>query len=525
MALFLKKRDRKVLPRWRSSRVTLTTGELGSLRAPNGRAPIEDSFFEAKKDEWHDNKSVPLATDLVGSAFVLAREDEAVEAARFIMSNSRNASGVAKDLAHRVLHRAAPRSSPGTLIVGLEEQDIRRRVHSLRVRLQNEPRDAFLWVDLALQWTLLDEREKAGKAMRRALSLAPDDRLVLRGAARLYVHVGEHGRAHSTVRDAGNVRKDPWLLAAEIATAGLAARESRLIKTGLRLLDDFSLAPMHVTELSSALATVEFSHGNHRASRKLFRFALRSPNENSLAQARWAAKGLGGLDVEDNELRVPLAFEADAILAFQRGEMEKALHQAKAWLYDQPFSVVPAQLACFLASVAFDDHRESLKIIELSERSNPDNTQLRYSKIFALASLNMTDEAQAELDRTARAPGDVTEQILALADRGLIQYRRGLATSGREFYRQAMEMAEGKALEKVRAMAAIYYAREEALSGSPDARRVLELAHRQAEGVSDPGVKIAFQSLRKLEEKLLGNEDPITVPTGPRREALPPKSD
>jgi len=63
----------------------------------------------------------------------------------------------------------------------------------------------------------------------------------------------------------------------------------------------------------------------------------------------------------------------------------------------------------------------------------------------------------------------------------LIYYRRGKSELGKEFYRQALAKAEGKAFESMRAMAAIYFAREEILAGSPNSSTILELAHREAE--------------------------------------------
>jgi tetratricopeptide (TPR) repeat protein len=500
LSAILKERDRKVIPRWRDSQVTLITGELGSVGAPPELQPRDDAFFDTKKREWKNKQSVPLATDLVGSAFVLGREPEAVEAARFIISNGKNASLIAKDLAMKVLHPGMSKHSPGIHIDRPDNNNIRRKVHDLRVRSTKEPRNALLWVDLALQYTLLDEREKAKKAMRLGLYLAPRNRLVLRAAARLYVHLGNYDFANYIVRNAETVGRDPWVVATEIVTATIAGRNSRLIKTGLKLLDDFSRAPMHVSELASALATLEFSHGNHKGSRKLFRRALDSPNENSLAQARWAAEKLG-LDIEDSH-KVPLAFEADAMQSYQQWDMKKAFHQAKAWLYDQPFSIQPADFACFLSSVALEEYQETVSLAELSERSNPGNLDLSYHKIFALGSLNLVDEAQVELEKAKKGSSDTRHQILALANQGLIHYRRGAPDLGRGFYRQALLKAEGKAFERMRAMAAIYYAREELLARAPNSNLVLELAHQEADGISGGGVEVALERLCELVKEL-----------------------
>jgi tetratricopeptide (TPR) repeat protein len=179
----------------------------------------------------------------------------------------------------------------------------------------------------------------------------------------------------------------------------------------------------------------------------------------------------------------------------------KAFHDGLAWLYDQPFSIQPANFTCFLATTALDMYKEALDIIELSERTNPNNIMLAYHKIFALASLNRVEEAQKALDSISKRESTTRHEVICLADQGLILYRRGQRLLGREFYRKALEKAEGNEYEALRALAAIYYAREEIIAHSPDVGVVRELAHEESRDIVNIDVQIALEHLRRIEEK------------------------
>jgi hypothetical protein len=63
--------------------------------------------------------------------------------------------------------------------------------------------------------------------MMTALQLAPQNRHVLRSAARLFLHVGDPECAHDLVARNDATKNDPWLIAAEIAIAYLLIAPSR----------------------------------------------------------------------------------------------------------------------------------------------------------------------------------------------------------------------------------------------------------------------------------------------------------
>jgi len=82
-------------------------------------------------------------------------------------------------------------------VASVEEN--KKRAKSLRLRSKEELHNPFVWVDLARAYENLGVREKAERMMRVALTLAPEDRFVLRSAARLYFHHDEFEQAHRVI--------------------------------------------------------------------------------------------------------------------------------------------------------------------------------------------------------------------------------------------------------------------------------------------------------------------------------------
>ena len=68
---------------------------------------------------------------------------------------------------------------------------------------------------------------------------------------------------------------------------------------------------MHISELASALATVEFSENNLRQSKKLIKLSLKEPTENSIAQAIWLFPDyVNSQERKESLIDVPKAYEA-----------------------------------------------------------------------------------------------------------------------------------------------------------------------------------------------------------------------
>jgi tetratricopeptide (TPR) repeat protein len=221
----------------------------------------------------------------------------------------------------------------------------RRRIRALKQTLRNSPRNVLPRADLALEYTGLGLLEQALKAMDVALRLAPDDRFILRSAARLLVHVGDSDGALEVLRHSDRTKIDPWLSAAEISIASTADRPSRFAKRAAHIVTGDRFPARQTTELASALATLEASTGAVKKALRLFRRSLVDPTENVVAQATWAAQRLDINELQPQNLDVPGSFEARALTHVKGGDFAVALDATWKWLADQTFSKTAAVFA------------------------------------------------------------------------------------------------------------------------------------------------------------------------------------
>lgn len=496
--------NRHVIPRWRDSRTTAELGELDSLQPRSTEEKsVDDSraanavLVARKEADWLAHRSVSFASDLLATVMSSGTESaSALEAADFLIGNAA-ASPSAKAIARRLLGYSTPEIHPTAGGLTLDRR--RERIHALRERLKDGPRNSLARVDLALEYTALGFRQQALAAMEVALRLAPNHRFLLRSASRLLIHVGDPATALDILRQSHRSKHDPWLVAAEIAIAGLAGKESRLAKVGAQLLSGGHFSPLHTTELASALATLEAESGARKRARGLFRQSLVEPTENVVAQAEWASRRLGFDEFQAKWLEVPGSFEARALNNSGTGHLVEAAAETWKWLDDQAFSTTAAIFGSFITSVGLEDYEQSLRFVEAGQRANPHDWLLLNNKAFALANLGELDEAEALWRPISRVSADRRRTATLRATGGLLLYRRGLAGAGRELYRNAVELFEKDGATRAAALAAILHAREELSTGDRDSLDVaVDRARRLSKGITTSEIVINLERLENL---------------------------
>lgn len=486
---------RRLVPRWRPSAITVALGELSSAAGtPRVWEPNRESLAQ-REAEWAIHRSPAFAADFVSTALVLGRPQRAREAAEFLITGGARVSITAKTLAARVLGRGgSAMDAPPAFGVDVHRQEIRR----LRSRLVDAPRASIWWVDLALEYAILGEREKAAEMMRRALILSPEDRFVLRAAARLYLHTDEKDRAHAVIRRSGRVFSDPWLLATEIATSQVIGKTSDLIKRGRSAVTSGRFHPHDITELAGAIASVDMETGTAKDARRMFGVAIKNPNDNALAQAAWAGRRRSGITVSEGLVeRVPRTFEVAAWRQYTAGNWQEALRESYEWVADEPFASRAAEFSSYLAAAAAEDFAASIRIADRGLASNPNDALLLNNKAAALAHLGKVAEARAVMERLLTVHNHTSPTHTA-ATAGLICFRDGDPDTGRMLYRTALERAErGPNRNEVRAAALYYLAREEARARTPFAAAAIAEACESLRSAKSP---IAPLYLRRLKE-------------------------
>lgn len=514
--MLLEQKDRNVIPRWRDFRTTLELGELENTRerepiSPDDREAIARRVeeFEAHGDIWH-------AADLLSSAYVIGDTESADRARKFILANQEDAPKALVYFASGISNEQIPQDAST-----LKKDDRRRIIHKLRTRLGNEPRNAILWVELSRLYSLEGNSRRALRAMSTAADLAPDNRFVVRSAARLFLHEHDGPTALKVIRRAAGAKRDPWLLAAEIAVASASGKAALFAKIGTNRNEDNNISLFARTELSSALATLEMTNGKTRKARQLFRQSLEGPNENSVAQVEWANRQIGGLELDKSALSVPRSFEATANLNLIAGEWSHAVAHGTEWLRDQPFSKRPAVFTSYVSSL-IEDYETSIGVLRQSLGANPDDPSLINNLAFALGSVDQLEEADSLLRRMDLAETSQLSSITLAATTGLLLFRWGLPEHGRNMYEIAATRATRQGNFKYRTLARLYLAREEVLASTPTAEMAVNRALVEASKleIEDKEVALVAEQVRRLEKAAKLGQPPVR-PQRPSRMGVP----
>jgi tetratricopeptide (TPR) repeat protein len=485
-----------VIPRWRPFRAALRTGEFTPTRIPIPIAIPADALKRVK-DQWHRNRTLSFAADVISSAIALGEPSLAEEEAGFLLASGGNVPEPAKSLARRVLGlpepiQAVPDPDP------ISEESVRGAIRGLRRNLHEDPGNVFWWTDLSFFYSVAGVGHKATSAMEMALRLAPFDRYVLRSAARLFVHAGDIQRAHALIRNNERTSYDPWLLAAEIAIAGSYGRPPKFAITARRTLGS-GLRWLHVSELASALGTLELhASTSSRLGRKFIDQSLMEPTENAVAQAAWNSRNFGGMLINGSILRT--SSEAKTWDTYRAGNWRRALGAAEAWLIDQPFSSRPALIASYLASVGTEDYDKAARLARNGLRANPGNQMLLNNLAYALAEKGELTEAGRVLNVVDADHLNSREVGIVTATRGLIAYREGNAPGGRALYLTAIDRL--KESEPARSLIAqLYLAIEETRARVPGAVAATRDAFEATAKIDSPDVILLRDRLIALSQK------------------------
>ena len=500
MSAALKPQERHVIPRWRDAR---TTGQLGELDPSSEKATriIEgEEFFREKIEAWNRERTLGIASDLLGAALVLRKFEEADDAARYVIASGEKASAPMRAIAERILQIEESIPSDEKPPPSEQRPLLFRAIRGAREMLRDDPRNAIAWVELARAYTSLGVDSKAKRAMHMAVTLADDNRFVLRSASRLAVHVEEKQRAHELLRRTPATREDPWLLASEIAAADLNGKTSRFVKRGREMLASADFSPFHLAELATAIGSLELKAGNAKAARKLFQTALRQPTENSLAQIEWASERVSGIQIDPQQFAIPYSHEARALYSHSAADWKRAVAESIKWLADEPFSTHPAVLGSFIAAEYLEDFSLAQEICNDGLIASPSDATLLNNLAFALANEGKLKEAQDTLNLIPLVGLPTATDICRDATQGLIAFRQGDHAKGRFYYDGAMSKADQNQFLSLKIRAGIHLAREELEVDTTKAGHVIQDVIKMAKRTKDPDL---LGTLERLLDSLL----------------------
>jgi tetratricopeptide (TPR) repeat protein len=461
-------------------------GELAMPGKPAQDPRIPDELRE-RLEAWRNSNDVVAAAELVETAIVEGREQEAERAARSLMREESGATPLVRKQAALLLGRLGPEGPSPT---GIDIGSIRRHVYRF-------PEDALSWVDLALGYVTKGEKDKAQRAMRVALQLAPTDRHVLRSAARMYLHLDDPEHAHDVLQRSEATKFDPWLVAGEIALSSAAGRKPQFFKVGIGMVEDGGFQPLHVSELASAIGTVHLRDGNRRA-RKLFRTSLVNPTGNSLAQAEWANPHLGGELVTSKQIDdVPDSGEARAFHAYWQGDFEGLIRICEQWMTEEPFASKPYAVGSSVA-ITIGDLDLGYRLAERGLELEPDSLLFRNHLAYALIEKGEYPRATQILRQALiKRPDDVSAEYLA-ATTSMLSMRLGEIEDGIAGYKAVIAAFRRQGNKNLEASAAAYLALEAARAGSESASEFIKQAEELAKDLRyAPDCKVVLQRAKR----------------------------
>ncbi|MEI2300515.1 hypothetical protein [Ensifer sp. MJa1] len=439
--------SRHTIPRWLSIKGSIATGEFTSF-ASAVKVPIQadllrnahtflENEFEKRKTVWLETRDWYDAEELVSLALVANTWNDGVvlEAAKSLLRSDVSNESV-KKFAQRFINGALV---PSLSALPISEAGMRLEIAKRKRLLRLNPRDALRLTETALLHANLGQLKPSEALIERALILSPDDRYVLRSAARFFVHANQPDRAISVLSKSGRTLDDPWLNAALLATEAAHGKSPRGWKRAKALLRDGRFTDRDVSELAAQMGTLEIDGGSRKLALRLLRKSAISPTENAIAQIAWVGTHSHVFQPEEFLTDLSLSHEASARSAYHNGAWSDALAESEAWHDIERFSTRPAIFGSFVASIAATSIARGVALAEAALVANPANSSLLNNLAVLRAYQGDVDAARLALDKAIASSPALTPSLLATS--GLVAFRAGNVTEGMEKYQAAIDKA------------------------------------------------------------------------------------
>lgn len=424
--------------------------------------------MERAARDWSRQRTLRVAGDLLGEAWTLRSPTQVTDAAKWVLDHPAPPSRLL-ELARRISGE-----SPHPTATARDEQlpatlDSRRaQVGSFKRRVRRFPREAVTWMDLARAYVTNGQDDLAKRPVQIAIALAPTSRFILRSAVRFFLHVQEPETARRLLIACPRTPTDPWLLAAEAATSSVVGKPPHFARLSRRVAASTEFPLLHLSELATAVATIEMEAGAHRPAKRLFQRALLEPTENAVAQVEWATRQDPTIQIPEVAYEVPRAYEALAWNNLHDGRWERIVRAAESWLHDEPFSSRPAIFGSWASMFANRNFKKAQEFAQAGLVTHPGEPLLLNNLAVSLVDLGDLTAAREALAKVANCSANSKTMIPIIATRGLICFRHGLLVEGRAYYREALESARHHKEPWMEVLALLHLAREE-LSLDPTA--------------------------------------------------------
>lgn len=423
--------SRKNIPKWRSIIDTPDTELSSGLKFDITDSDVKLKLQRFYYDNWSKEPTLKNAMSVLDISVFLKNQTLAIGPAEQLI-NSSETMHTTKEVAKFILGISTSVENINDNVDSLSYA--KKTIKKNKELLNRNPRNSIIWAELARNYTITGNLEKAKKCILSAINLSSENRFILRSMARFMVHIREPDHALYYLRKSRAIKHDPWIQSTEISISDLINKPTSVAGAYIRNISREDFHAIHKSELLSSIATIELKNGKSKNSKKLFRESLIAPTENSLSQALWInSENNMGLEIKNRFLHIDRAFEAHYYSYIKNEKWTQAIDSCRQWLHDERFSIRAAIDGSYLASAVMFNHEEGIRFCDIGLIANANNKLLLNNKAACLAKIGSTDDARKIVDHNFSNTKDES-YYLSLATKGLIDFRSGNLDRGRANY-------------------------------------------------------------------------------------------
>ena len=480
----INRQNRLVIPKWRDFESTKMLGELQGTGKNNIKSFEKE--FKAKREEWRSKKDFISAMELL--IYDEIEDKDVLDAIEYIKSHNYDnyASGLIIDNIHAIT---------------LKDIKTSINIYELKKILEKYPRNAIRWVDLSLCYTNIGKKEKAMNAMKVAVQIDKNNRFVIRSAVRLFLHYNEFDYAYYILKKSNLLNHDPWINATYIAVSQLLKKNISNINESKYFIESNNFSKFDISELACSIGTLQLENGRDKEAKKMFKESIIDPNDNVAAQLQWISKNRVKIqDIEEiNTEKIKNNYEFETIQKCYLEDFEDAKENVEKWINDDTISTIPNLVASSLYASVFRDYETSEEKVKEGLKKEKNNIKLNAQLAFCKINKGEIERAEEILNWIEKGNDDKENKIYVLADKGMLNFRKGKEKEGENYYREAAKLANKNGIMSLKASAIFHLAKEKYEIKSPTFDETMKEAKELYKYIKDP---IVLYNIRKFEDEL-----------------------
>lgn len=471
MASIHSNQGRFVLPNWTDFRSTVLSGECDPFSA-NIQVPFKTSFIFINDyiGKWERSHSVSDAADLISACIANGQVcPQAVTAATEILGGDWDLPYSLACAAHKILGHKTKQDKIAEVKTGTREiisQQInvaREQIRFLKSVVSQYNYNYIAYCELARNYANVGQIEQAHKMMNVATYLAPHSRYVVRCAVRLYSMTKDFDIAHDVLIKSSIFKQDPWLLASDVALRTYVKKPLPSLRHINNILKSTQYTPFSVSELASAIGTIELNDGNYKKCRELFRQAVRKPCSNTITQVGWIESERPDCQLHLDGISY-IGAETLYWVELGKNNYTEARKAALNWFMESPYDKEALINAASVSYNYLKDYSTAISILDRGIQAHPQDLVMLNNLAYTYALNGNVRKAEEILNRVSVLK--ISEQndiVCNFATQGLVAFRNNEMSKGAALYEKAMDYAIGD--KNLKAKAKLNYLREQVRSG------------------------------------------------------------